>query len=85
MTAADVPTISIHRAEDDYAVPSGRDVHLRSPGDDGFDQLLDPVGYSTKTAGVPTFRHAEFGWCSNPDWRHTSQVRRLRVLQVEAA
>lgn len=78
-SAADVPTISIHRAEDDFpsTMSNGREVHLRSPGDDGFDVLLDPVGYSTKANGVPSFRHEEFGWCANPDWRHTSQVRRI--------
>ena len=91
-SATDVPTISIHRAADDDAAAAsyltsaagggggGRELPLRSPGDEGFDPLLDPVGYSVKTDGVPAFRHAEFGWCANPAWRHTSQVRVVRVL-----
>lgn len=70
---SDVPTINIQPA-DDGAPPTA--LAVRSPGDDGFDELLHPkVAYPTKTAGVPAFRHEEFGWCASPDWRHTSQVR----------
>lgn len=76
----DVPTISIHGPTDNYS-NAGRDVVIRSSGDQGFEELLHPkVAYPVKTMGVPTFRHEEFGWCANPDFRYTSQVRVLSFI-----
>jgi hypothetical protein len=69
-SATGAPTISIHRAADDddgaasyptSAAVGGREPHLRSPGDEGFDQLLEPVGSSVKMDDVPAFWHGDFG------------------------
>jgi hypothetical protein len=50
-------------------------LNTASPGDKSYDPLHRPVtAYPTQTLGVPSFRHEEFGWCSNQDYRHTSQA-----------
>lgn len=50
-----------------------------SPGDKGYSPLQHPVvPYPVDKVGVPVFKHEEFGWCANQDFRHTSQVRWTR-------
>lgn len=49
---------------------------VASPGDSSWEPLETPVApYPVERMGIPAFRHEEFGWCANQDFRYTSQVR----------
>jgi len=58
--------------------------HTISPGEPNYDPLENPVTpYPVQTMGVPAFRHEEFGWCANQEYRHTSMVsyKNLQILR----
>lgn len=60
---------------------SFRSSPLISPGEPDYDPLETPITpYPVQTLGVPAFRHEEFGWCANQDYRHTSAVSNNLML-----
>ncbi|KAL7414894.1 pyridoxal phosphate-dependent transferase [Mrakia frigida] len=59
--------------------------HTISPGEPNYDPLENPVTpYPVQTMGVPAFRHEEFGWCANQEYRHTSTYSDKSPVQHES-
>ncbi|CED83012.1 serine palmitoyltransferase 2 [Phaffia rhodozyma] len=55
-----------------------------SPGDPKYDPLKTPItSYPVDQLGVPSFKHEEFGWCANQDYRHVSQYTNSEPIHQE--